>query len=81
MTLIAFHTNKKQYLDTLHIQKKKEMHRRMHNSDFDILRRSVHLSPKLQIRKKNKNIQKIKYYLYNTSWVLEFSYKLYLIQN
>ena len=51
LTLFAFRTNKKQYLDTLHIQKKKEMHRRMHNNDFDILLRSVHLSPKLQIPK------------------------------
>ena len=65
------------YLDTLHIQKKKEMHRRMHNSDFDILLRSVHLSrPKLQIPKIHENIKKIKCYLYNTSWVLEFSYTL-----
>ena len=63
LTLFAFHTNKKQYLDTFHIQKKKEMHRRMHNSDFDILHRSVHLSLKLQISKIHKNIQKIKCYL------------------
>ena len=49
----------------------------MHNSDFDMLLRSVHLSPKLQIPKILKNIQKIKCCLYNTSWVLEFSYKLY----
>ena len=57
------------------------MHRRMHNSDFDILLRSVDLSPKLQIPKIHKNIQNIKCYMYNTSWVLEFSYKLYLTQN
>ena len=44
------------------------MHRRMHNSDFNILLRSVHLSPKLQIPKTLKNIQKIKCYLYNTSF-------------
>ena len=50
--------NKKQYLDTLHKQKKIIMHRRMHNSDFDIFLRSVHLSPKLQIPKIHKNIQK-----------------------
>ena len=48
------------------------MHRRMHNNDFDILLRSVHLSPKLQILKIHKNIQKIKYYLYNTSWCSNF---------
>ena len=30
----------------------------MHNNDFDILLRSVHLSPKLQIPKIHKNIQK-----------------------
>ena len=43
LTLFAFHTNKKQYLDTLHIiQKKREMHRRVHNNDFDILIRSVY---------------------------------------
>ena len=53
----------------------------MHNNDFEILLRSVHLSPKLQIPKTNKNIQKIKCYLYSTSWVFEFSYKLYLTQN
>ena len=53
----------------------------MHNNDFDILLRSVHLSPKLQIPQIHKNIQKIKCYLYNTSWVFEFSYKLYLTQN
>ena len=41
-TLFAFHTNKKQYLDTLHIQKKKEMRGRMHNNDFDMLLGSVH---------------------------------------
>ena len=29
----------------------------MHNSDFDILLQSVHLSPKLQIPKIHKNIQ------------------------
>ena len=58
------------------------MHRRMHNNDFDILLRSVHLSPKLQIPKiYKKNIQNIKYYLYNMSWLFEFSYKLYLTQN
>ena len=44
----------------------------MHNSDFNILLWSVHLFPKLQIPKIHKNIQKIKGYLYNTSWVLEF---------
>ena len=57
------------------------MHRRMHNEDFDILLRSFHLFPKLQIPKIHKNIQKIKWYLYNTNWVFEFSYKLYLTQN
>ena len=80
-SLFAFHTNKRQYFDTLHIQKKKEMHRWMHNNDFDILLRSVHLSPKLQIPKTHKNIQKIKCYPCNTSRVFEFSYKLYLTQN
>ena len=34
------------------------MHRRMHNNDFDILLRSVHLSPKLQIRKIHKKYSK-----------------------
>ena len=53
----------------------------MHNSDFDMLLRSVHLTPKLQILTIHKNIHKIKCYLYNTSWVFEFSYKLYLTQN
>ena len=32
----------KQYLDTLHIQMKKEMHLRMHNNDFDLHLRNVH---------------------------------------
>ena len=53
----------------------------MHNNDFDILLRSVHLSPKLQIPKIHKNIKKIKCYLYNTSCVFAFTYKLYLAQN
>ena len=46
MNLLTFHANKKQYLDTLHIQKRrrKEMHRRMHSYDFDILLRNK--SPK-----------------------------------
>ena len=57
------------------------MHRRMHNNDFDIPLRSVHLSPKLQIPKIHKNYQKIKCYLYKSSWVFEFSYKLYFTQN
>ena len=48
------------------------MQRRMHNNDFDILLRSVHQSPKLQIPKIHKNIQKIKCYLYKVSWVFEF---------
>ena len=39
----------------------------MHTNYFDILLRSVNLSPKLQIQKIHKNIQKIKYNLYNTS--------------
>ena len=34
LTLFAFHTHKKQYLDTLNIQKKREMHRQMHNNDL-----------------------------------------------
>ena len=53
----------------------------MHNNDFDTLPRSVHLSPKLQIPKTHNNIQKIKCYLYNPSWVFGFSYKLYLAQS
>ena len=54
------------------------MHRRMHNNDFDILLRSDHLSPKLQIPKIHKILKKKnKCYLYNTSWVFEFSYKLF----
>ena len=55
----------------------------MHNNDFDVLLRSVHLSPILQIPKIHKNIQTIKCYMYNTvtNWVFEFSYKLYLTQN
>ena len=57
------------------------MHRRMHNNDFDIPLRSVHLSPKLQIPKIHKNYQKIKCYLYKSSWLFEFSYKLYFTQN
>ena len=35
--LFAFDTKKKQYFDTLNIQKKNEMHRWTHNNDFDIL--------------------------------------------
>ena len=42
---IAFHKNKKKYLVTLHKQMKKEMHRRMHNNDFDIVLRSVTIRP------------------------------------
>ena len=56
MTLFAFHTNKKQYLVTIHVQKKREMHRRMQNNDFDILLQSVYKSAKLQIQKIHKNI-------------------------
>ena len=38
-------TNKKQYLDILHIQiKKNEWQYGMHKNDFDILIRSVHFS-------------------------------------
>ena len=73
MTSFAFHTNEKQHLDTLHKQKKKEMHLRMHNNDFDMLLRSVNYSAKLQIEKIHKNIQIIKYYLNKTSWEFEFS--------
>ena len=43
-TSFAFHTNKKQYLDTLHIQKKTEMRRRKDNNSFYILFRIVHKS-------------------------------------
>ena len=43
-----------------YIYKKKEMHPRMHNNDFDIVLRSVHYSPRLQISKTYKNIQKSK---------------------
>ena len=57
------------------------MHRRMHNNDFDILLRSVHLSPKLQIPKIYKNIQKIKCYLHKASLMFQFSYELFLAQN
>ena len=57
-TLFAFHTNKKQYLDTLHKEKKKEMHIRMRNNDFDILLRSGYYLAKLQIAKIHKNVQK-----------------------
>ena len=57
LTLFAFHTNKKQYLDTFHKQKKKVMQIRMHNNDFDILLRSVHYSAKLRIAKIDKNAQ------------------------
>ena len=60
MALFAFHTNKEQYLDTLHKQKKKEMHIRMHNNDFDVHLRSVHYSTKLQNTKIHKNIKKNK---------------------
>ena len=70
MTLFAFH---KQYLDTLHVQKKKEMNLRMHNYDFDMLRRSVHLSPKLHIPNIHKDIQKLGFRI--------FIFKLYLAQN
>ena len=49
----------------------------MHNNDFDILLRSVHYWAKLQISKIHKNAQNNKCDLYNTSWVFEFSYKLY----
>ena len=45
----------------------------MHNNDFDLHLRSVHLSPKLQIQKIHKNIHKIKCYRYNTSCVFEAS--------
>ena len=71
----------KEYLDTLHKQKKKGMHLGMHNNDFDILLRSDHYLAKLQITKIHYNAPKIKYDLYKTSWEYEFSYKLYLAQN
>ena len=53
---MTLHTNKKQYLDTLHKQRK-NMHIRMHYNDyndFDVLLRSVHYSAKLQIAKIHK---------------------------
>ena len=50
-TLFAFHANKKYYLDTLHKQKKNEMHLRMHYNDFDIFRRSAKYFATLQITK------------------------------
>ena len=51
----------------------------MHNNDFEILLRSVHLSPKLQTPKIHKNIQNIKCSLYNTSWLyLNQNWQLYL---
>ena len=56
LSLFAFHKNKKQYLDALHKQKKKEMHFLMHNNDFDILLRSVHYSKITQ--KLHNNAQK-----------------------
>ena len=46
----------------------------MRNDDFDILIRGIHLSAKPQIPKLHKHSQKIKCYLYNTSWVFDFSY-------
>ena len=57
------------------------MHIRMHNNNFDILFRSVHYSAKLQLAKLYENPNKIKCYLYNTSAVFAFSYKLYSAQN
>ena len=36
--LFAFHTNKKQYLDTIHKQKKKELRLRMLNDDFNMIK-------------------------------------------
>ena len=60
-------------------KRKKQMHRRMHNNDFDILLRSVHYSAKLQIPKIHKNFQKIKYYLYNTSWMFVFQFRFKMV--
>ena len=76
----AFYINKKQYQNTFHKQKKSEMHLWMHNNDFDRLLRSDHYSAKLQIAKIHKNAQKFNCYMYNTSWMFDFSYELYLVQ-
>ena len=53
----------------------------MHNYDFDILLISVRYSAKLQIANIHKMPPTIKCYLYKVSWVLEFSYELFLAQN
>ena len=77
MTLFAFHTNKKQYLDTLHVQNLKEIHHRVHNNEFDILLKIINLYAKVQIPKFHKDIQNLKCNLYYMSWVFRFSYQLY----
>ena len=74
---IAFHTNLKQYLDTFYKQMKKEMHIRMHNYDFIYSSEVSNIRPKCKTLKTHKNLQKIKCYLYKTSWEFVLSYKLY----
>ena len=54
----------------------------MHNNDFDILFRRFHYSAKVQIAKIDKNAQKLSAFCTTqSSWVFEFSHKLYQAQN
>ena len=52
---------------------KKEMHRRMHNNDFDIVLRSVHYSAKLQIAKSIKTPKSVTNYLQGELGLFAFS--------
>ena len=55
------------------------MHIMMQNNDVDILFQMSTNQPYYKSQKIHKNA--IKCYLYNRSWVFEFSHKLYLAQN
>ena len=72
----SFLTNKRQYLDTSHIQiKKKEMHRQMHTIDFSILPLiySWEVStnqPNCKSQKSTRMVNKLSVInLYNTGWM------------
>ena len=57
------------------------MRRRVHNTDFDILLRSVHYYPKLQIPKIHKNIQNKCVLSVQLEFGVRILFKLYLAQN
>ena len=76
LMLFTFHTYQKQHQDTLHMQKKKEMHLMIHKKKTLIYSSKCPLSSRTTNRKKSiKMLNKIKSHLFITSWAFEFSYK------